>query len=141
MMVYFIDLGRNRSIDDTDVVLWYAFGHAHIPRPEDYPLPATYIGFLLKPNGFLIGIPHRCSSLNSERSRQQQGNLRSLLTCRETNIGLVCTWQQASDSPHLGRSQYSLLASRCCYLWLAKNFANSDRSNSQPHIPNLATAP
>jgi primary-amine oxidase len=58
MMVYFIDLGRNRSIDDTDVVLWYAFGHAHIPRPEDYPLmPATYIGFLLKPNGFLIGIP------------------------------------------------------------------------------------
>jgi primary-amine oxidase len=43
----------DRSIEDTDVVLWYTFGHTHIPRPEDYPvMPATYIGFLLKPNGF-----------------------------------------------------------------------------------------
>jgi len=25
----------DRSIDDTDVVLWYAFGHTRIPRPED----------------------------------------------------------------------------------------------------------
>ena len=43
----------DRPIDDTDVVLWYTFGHTHIPRPEDYPvMPAAYIGFLLKPNGF-----------------------------------------------------------------------------------------
>ncbi len=43
----------DRPIDDTDVVLWYTFGHTHVPRPEDYPvMPATYIGFLLKPNGF-----------------------------------------------------------------------------------------
>jgi primary-amine oxidase len=43
----------NRAIEDTDVVLWYTFGHTHIPRPEDYPvMPAAYIGFLLKPNGF-----------------------------------------------------------------------------------------
>jgi len=43
----------DRSIANTDVVFWYTFGHTHIPRPEDYPvMPTTYIGFLLKPNGF-----------------------------------------------------------------------------------------
>jgi len=43
----------NRSIANTDVVLWYTFGHTHIPRPEDFPvMPTAYIGFLLKPNGF-----------------------------------------------------------------------------------------
>ena len=44
---------QDRSIVNTDVVLWYTFGHTHIPRPEDYPvMPTAYIGFLLKPNGF-----------------------------------------------------------------------------------------
>jgi primary-amine oxidase len=43
----------DRPIADTDVVFWYTFGHTHVPRPEDYPvMPTTYIGFLLKPNGF-----------------------------------------------------------------------------------------
>jgi primary-amine oxidase len=43
----------DRPIENTDVVLWYTFGHTHIPRPEDYPvMPAAYIGFLLKPYGF-----------------------------------------------------------------------------------------
>jgi primary-amine oxidase len=43
----------NRPIENTDVVFWYTFGHTHIPRPEDCPvMPAAYIGFLLKPNGF-----------------------------------------------------------------------------------------
>lgn len=43
----------DRSIDSTDVVFWYTFGHTHLPRPEDYPvMPAAYIGFLLKPSGF-----------------------------------------------------------------------------------------
>lgn len=42
-----------RPVEDTDVVLWYTFGHTHIPRPEDYPvMPTAYIGFMLKPNGF-----------------------------------------------------------------------------------------
>ena len=45
--------GKNRSIDNTDVVFWYTFGHTHIPRLEDYPvMPTAYIGFLLKPSGF-----------------------------------------------------------------------------------------
>jgi primary-amine oxidase len=43
----------DRPITDTDVVLWYTFGHTHIPRPEDYPvMPTAYIGFILKPTGF-----------------------------------------------------------------------------------------
>ncbi len=44
---------QDRSIENTDVVFWYTFGHTHIPRPEDYPvMPTAYVGFLLKPNGF-----------------------------------------------------------------------------------------
>lgn len=44
---------QDRPIADTDVVLWYTFGHTHLPRPEDYPvMPTAYIGFMLKPNGF-----------------------------------------------------------------------------------------
>ncbi|MBX9626986.1 MAG: primary-amine oxidase [Gemmataceae bacterium] len=43
----------DRPVENTDVVLWYTFGHTHIPRPEDYPvMPAAYTGFVLKPNGF-----------------------------------------------------------------------------------------
>jgi len=43
----------NRSIENTDVVLWYTIGAHHIPRPEDWPvMPASYIGFMLKPVGF-----------------------------------------------------------------------------------------
>lgn len=48
----------NRSIAKGDLVLWYTFGHTHIPRPEDYPvMPAAYIGFMLKPNGFFAENP------------------------------------------------------------------------------------
>ncbi len=43
----------DRPIENTDLVLWYTFGHTHIPRLEDWPvMPAAYIGFLLKPAGF-----------------------------------------------------------------------------------------
>lgn len=48
----------DRAILNEDVVFWYTFGHTHIPRPEDYPvMPASYIGFLLKPNGFFDANP------------------------------------------------------------------------------------
>jgi primary-amine oxidase len=43
----------DRPIENTDLVLWYTFGHTHLPRPEDYPvMPTAYLGFLLKPYGF-----------------------------------------------------------------------------------------
>lgn len=43
----------NRRIDETNVVLWYTFGHHHIPRIEDWPvMPVSCIGFSLRPDGF-----------------------------------------------------------------------------------------
>jgi primary-amine oxidase len=43
----------NRPIDGEDVVIWYTFGHHHVPRPEDWPvMPVTTAGFKLKPVGF-----------------------------------------------------------------------------------------
>jgi primary-amine oxidase len=48
----------NRSIDNTDIVVWYVFGHHHIPRPEDFPImPTAYSGFMLKPVGFFDANP------------------------------------------------------------------------------------
>ena len=36
-----------------DIVVWYTFGHHHVPRPEDWPvMPVATIGFKLKPVGF-----------------------------------------------------------------------------------------
>jgi primary-amine oxidase len=44
---------RDRDLDGTDIVLWYTFGHHHVPRPEDWPvMPVATIGFQLKPVGF-----------------------------------------------------------------------------------------
>ena len=43
----------NRGIVNTDLVMWYVFGHNHVPRPEDWPvMPVATIGFMLKPDGF-----------------------------------------------------------------------------------------
>jgi len=43
----------NRSIENTDVVVWYTMIHNHVPRLEDWPvMPVGYIGFMLKPVGF-----------------------------------------------------------------------------------------
>jgi primary-amine oxidase len=43
----------DRSLVDTDVVLWYSFGVTHIARPEDWPvMPVEYAGFHLVPFGF-----------------------------------------------------------------------------------------
>jgi primary-amine oxidase len=48
----------DRALENTDLVLWYTFGHTHLARPEDYPvMPAAYIGFMLKPNGFFAENP------------------------------------------------------------------------------------
>ncbi|MGZ4270351.1 MAG: primary-amine oxidase [Solirubrobacteraceae bacterium] len=44
---------QDRSIDDTDVVLWYVFGIHHVTRPEDWPvMPVDTVSFWLKPFGF-----------------------------------------------------------------------------------------
>jgi primary-amine oxidase len=49
---------QDRPLENRDIVLWYTFGHTHIPRPEDHPvMPTAYIGFTLKPNGFFDANP------------------------------------------------------------------------------------
>ena len=43
----------DRSIEGTDTVVWYTFGHHHVPRAEDWPvMPVAALGFALKPTGF-----------------------------------------------------------------------------------------
>ena len=43
----------NRSIADTDVVLWYVFGINHITRVEEWPIMANdKVSFWLKPSSF-----------------------------------------------------------------------------------------
>jgi len=43
----------DRSIENTDVVVWYVFGIHHITRPEDWPvMPSDVVSFWLKPFGF-----------------------------------------------------------------------------------------
>ena len=44
---------QNRSIENTDVVLWYVFGLHHVTRPEEWPvMPVDSVSFWLKPVGF-----------------------------------------------------------------------------------------
>jgi primary-amine oxidase len=44
---------QDRSLVNEDIVVWYTFGHHHVPRPEDWPvMPVATIGFKLKPVGF-----------------------------------------------------------------------------------------
>ncbi len=44
---------QNRSIENTDIVLWYVFGIHHLTRPEDWPvMPVDKVSFWLKPAGF-----------------------------------------------------------------------------------------
>jgi len=43
----------NRKVDNTEIALWYVFGHNHIPRPEDWPvMPVAMLGFGFRPDGF-----------------------------------------------------------------------------------------
>jgi primary-amine oxidase len=44
---------QDRSVVDTDIVLWHSFGVTHLPRPEDWPvMPVESCGFTLMPYGF-----------------------------------------------------------------------------------------
>ena len=46
-------MSANRDLKDKDIVVWYTFGHNHIPRLEDWPvMPVAYTGFSIKPSGF-----------------------------------------------------------------------------------------
>ncbi|MEV0262319.1 primary-amine oxidase [Streptomyces sp. NPDC050617] len=48
----------DRSLENTDVVVWHTFGEHHVVRPEDWPaMPVVSTGFTLSPNGFFDGNP------------------------------------------------------------------------------------
>jgi primary-amine oxidase len=48
----------DRKIDDTEISLWYVFGHNHVPRPEDWPvMPVAMLGFQFRPDGFFERSP------------------------------------------------------------------------------------
>ena len=51
-------VAADRSLEQTDLVLWYVFGHNHVPRLEDWPvMPVATLGFTLKPDGFFSQNP------------------------------------------------------------------------------------
>jgi primary-amine oxidase len=46
-------VAQNRSIENTDIVLWHVFGLHHPVRTEDFPVqPCVRTGFRLVPNGY-----------------------------------------------------------------------------------------
>ena len=48
----------DRSIDNTDVVVWYVVGAHHVPRVEEWPvMTVAKAGFQLMPDGFFDGNP------------------------------------------------------------------------------------
>ena len=65
----------NRSIEDTDIVLWYVFGIHHITRPEEWPMMAVdTVSFWLKPTGFFdrnpaLDVPPPAKHCHPEESR------------------------------------------------------------------------
>jgi primary-amine oxidase len=66
---------QDRSIEDTDVVLWYVFGLHHITRPEEWPvMPVDIVSFWLKPVGFFdrnpaLDVPPSPGHCHAEGSR------------------------------------------------------------------------
>jgi primary-amine oxidase len=66
---------QDRSIEDTDVVLWYVFGIHHITRPEEWPVMAVdTVSFWLKPVGFFdrnpaLDVPPTHRHCTTEESR------------------------------------------------------------------------
>jgi primary-amine oxidase len=70
----------DRSIEDTDIVLWYVFGIHHVTRPEEWPVMSVdTVSFWLKPSGFFdrnpaLDVPpsphHAAGSVDGSQERE-----------------------------------------------------------------------
>jgi primary-amine oxidase len=66
---------QDRSIEDTDVVLWYVFGIHHVTRPEEWPVMSVdTVSFWLKPVGFFdrnpgLDVPPSAPHCQSQEDR------------------------------------------------------------------------
>jgi primary-amine oxidase len=48
----------DRTVVDTDIVLWHTFGVTHVVRPEEWPvMPVERTGFSFVPTGFFDANP------------------------------------------------------------------------------------
>ena len=69
---------QDRSIEDTDVVLWYVFGIHHITRPEEWPVMSVdTVSFWLKPVGFFdrnpaLDVPPSTPTATRRRADEQR---------------------------------------------------------------------
>uniref|UniRef100_A0A0E0NH68 Amine oxidase n=1 Tax=Oryza rufipogon TaxID=4529 RepID=A0A0E0NH68_ORYRU len=70
---------KDRSLEETNLVLWYVFGITHIPRLEDWPvMPVERISFMLMPDGLFncspaIDVPPGPDTSALSSSRGQPG--------------------------------------------------------------------
>jgi len=59
-------------VENSDLVVWYSFGAHHVVRSEDWPvMPASYIGFMLKPTGFFARNPSITLAPDAVKHSQQ----------------------------------------------------------------------
>jgi primary-amine oxidase len=75
-------VAQNRSIENTDIVVWHSFGHTHVCKPEDFPvMPVEHTGFILRPNGFFaanaasdVAADANASSVDARTGRAGDGS-------------------------------------------------------------------
>ncbi|GER38487.1 copper amine oxidase family protein [Striga asiatica] len=69
---------KNRSLEESDIVLWYVFGITHVPRLEDWPvMPVEHIGFVLQPHGFFnccpaVDVPPNSCEMDAKENESKE---------------------------------------------------------------------
>ncbi|GLU13182.1 hypothetical protein SLE2022_298270 [Rubroshorea leprosula] len=78
---------QDRSLEETNIVLWYVFGITHVPRLEDWPvMPVEHIGFMLMPHGFFncspaVDVPPNSCEMEAKDSDLKDNGLSKSITC------------------------------------------------------------